>query len=461
MRTMKTLTGRTGLTGLTGRTFGAGLLMLAAMLAAGLQQAEAQTNATNTAIMLRNGTSLVPTNAAGVLSNALGLESLKTTNASFLTTGTLPDARLSTNVWTTATWTNLGGEDVSGIKQLTNADVRAAVVNQLGLMEETDEGEKWTIAESLRDRSSGRAAMWIYDGELHFKNPVEMRQAMRSGIGLGASWLTNTNASGFLGALGLPAWVVSTNSSPTFTNLTVVELGLGSPGYVMADPGGKLSRLSGMSGDSNGVAAWSAGSAVMWSIPNLKSNLGLGASWLTNSNVPTPYSGAAVAGALLTADGAGGSAFSGSISISTHGGFSFGSSAADNIILRAGTTQVISAKYSDTAVFSVQRISIGESFGDNNSSIFSDRPDGWNGTIAFRRSSGTNFQAVRVYGYYTGTNDWRRLNIVANTNGVVTLKAEGSGTYASNNVLHISGLPTNNPGAGILWNSNGAVMVGD
>jgi len=42
---------------------------------------------------------------------------------------------------------------------------------------------------------------------------------------------------------------------------------------------------------------------------NTRTNLGLGAGWLTNSNVPTPYSGAAPTGALLTADGAGGSAF--------------------------------------------------------------------------------------------------------------------------------------------------------
>jgi hypothetical protein len=36
-------------------------------------------------------------------------------------------------------------------------------------------------------------------------------------------------------------------------------------------------------------------------------------------------------------------------------------------------------------------------------------------------------------------------------------KANGTGTAR---VLHISGLPTSNPGAGILWNDSGSVVVG-
>jgi hypothetical protein len=79
-------------------------------------------------------------------------------------------------------------------------------------------------------------------------------------------------------------------------------------------------------------------------------------------------------------------------------------------------------------------------------------------TLAQR--NGTNAQAFRTYGTYTDASNYRRVAIAMTTAGVATLTPEGAGTGASGNVLHISGLPTSNPGAGILWNDSGTVKVG-
>jgi len=74
--------------------------------------------------------------------------------------------------------------------------------------------------------------------------------------------------------------------------------------------------------------------------------------------------------------------------------------------------------------------------------------------------NGTNAQTSRLYGTYTDASNYRRLTNTMSTAGVAEIKPEGAGTGASGNVLHISGLPTSNPGPGILWNNLGAVVVG-
>ena len=78
--------------------------------------------------------------------------------------------------------------------------------------------------------------------------------------------------------------------------------------------------------------------------------------------------------------------------------------------------------------------------------------------LALRRQ--TNAQTHRVYGTYTDASNYRRVAIAMTTAGVASITPEGAGTGASGNVLHISGLPTSNPGAGILWNDSGTVKVG-
>lgn len=79
-------------------------------------------------------------------------------------------------------------------------------------------------------------------------------------------------------------------------------------------------------------------------------------------------------------------------------------------------------------------------------------------TLAQR--NGTNAQTSRLYGTYTDASNYRRVAMSMTTAGVATLTPEGAGTGASGNVLHISGLPTSNPGAGILWNNAGTPAIG-
>lgn len=79
-------------------------------------------------------------------------------------------------------------------------------------------------------------------------------------------------------------------------------------------------------------------------------------------------------------------------------------------------------------------------------------------TLAQR--NGVNAQTSRLYGTYTDASNYRRLTQTMSTGGVAEIKPEGAGTGASGNVLHISGLPTSNPGPGILWNNGGVVNVG-
>jgi hypothetical protein len=79
-------------------------------------------------------------------------------------------------------------------------------------------------------------------------------------------------------------------------------------------------------------------------------------------------------------------------------------------------------------------------------------------TLAQR--NGATAQTHRLYGTYTDASNYRRLTKTMSTGGVAEIKPEGAGTGASGNVLHISGLPTSNPGPGILWNNLGIVNVG-
>ena len=74
--------------------------------------------------------------------------------------------------------------------------------------------------------------------------------------------------------------------------------------------------------------------------------------------------------------------------------------------------------------------------------------------------NGANAQTFRIYGTYTNSSNFRRIALTMSTAGVAELKPEGSGTGATGNVIHISGIPTSNPGAGILWNDGGTVKVG-
>ena len=79
-------------------------------------------------------------------------------------------------------------------------------------------------------------------------------------------------------------------------------------------------------------------------------------------------------------------------------------------------------------------------------------------TLAQR--NGTAAQTSRIYGTFTDASNYRRLTKTMSTAGVAEIKPEGAGTGATGNVLHISGLPTSNPGPGILWNNAGTPAIG-
>jgi hypothetical protein len=77
-------------------------------------------------------------------------------------------------------------------------------------------------------------------------------------------------------------------------------------------------------------------------------------------------------------------------------------------------------------------------------------------TLAQRNS--TNAQTFNLYNTYTDASNYERLAISWGSN-IVSIKPENAGT-GSARVLHISGLPTSNPGAGILWNNGGTPAIG-
>ncbi len=74
--------------------------------------------------------------------------------------------------------------------------------------------------------------------------------------------------------------------------------------------------------------------------------------------------------------------------------------------------------------------------------------------------NGPNNCRVELFGAYTDASNYRRLALASTTAGVFSITPEGAGTGASGNVLHISGLPTSNPGPGILWNNAGTPAIG-
>lgn len=78
----------------------------------------------------------------------------------------------------------------------------------------------------------------------------------------------------------------------------------------------------------------------------------------------------------------------------------------------------------------------------------------------FAQRNGASAQTKRLYGTWTDASNGRWLEMAVTTAGVASLRPTGNGTGASGNVLHISGLPTSNPGPGILWNNAGTPAIG-
>lgn len=76
----------------------------------------------------------------------------------------------------------------------------------------------------------------------------------------------------------------------------------------------------------------------------------------------------------------------------------------------------------------------------------------------FGQYEGINPQAYNIYNTRTDDSNYERARMGWTANAYeIKPEAAGTGTVR---VLHISGLPTANPGAGILWNDAGTVKVG-
>jgi hypothetical protein len=78
-------------------------------------------------------------------------------------------------------------------------------------------------------------------------------------------------------------------------------------------------------------------------------------------------------------------------------------------------------------------------------------------TLAQR--NGTNAQTFNIYNTYTSSTNFERL-LIGWASNIVSIKPEAGASGGTVRELHISGLPTSNPGPGILWDDAGTVKVG-
>jgi len=76
----------------------------------------------------------------------------------------------------------------------------------------------------------------------------------------------------------------------------------------------------------------------------------------------------------------------------------------------------------------------------------------------FAMRYGSNPHGLNIYNTYTDASNYERATFKWNAN-VLEIKPEAAGT-GTTRVIHISGLPTSNPGPGILWNNAGTPAIG-
>jgi len=97
----------------------------------------------------------------------------------------------------------------------------------------------------------------------------------------------------------------------------------------------------------------------------------------------------------------------------------------------------------------------------------SNQPANANSDLRFHREgagilgqrNGTNAQEFRLYNTWTSASNYEALAVKWAAN-VVSLGPTAGGSGGTVRELHISGLPTSNPGPGILWDDAGTVKVG-
>jgi hypothetical protein len=130
---------------------------------------------------------------------------------------------------------------------------------------------------------------------------------------------------------------------------------------------------------------------------------------------------------------------------------------ANTLAIYAGSTSVVSAAFK-SGLYTASTYALGwfaTSAGSGSPDTYLYR-DGAASTVGQR--SGTNAQTFRLYNTCTDASNYERLGINWGSN-IVSIAPEAAGT-GTVRVLHISGLPTSNPGPGILWNDSNTVKVG-
>lgn len=137
----------------------------------------------------------------------------------------------------------------------------------------------------------------------------------------------------------------------------------------------------------------------------------------------------------------------------------------DDVFIYRPTTNVLAVVANNflSAAFRNNGVNVSSAgaFGFNTTTSGASTPDTFiardaSGIIAQR--NGANAQKSRVYNTFTdfSNGEWLEAGFDSNA-AILRPQANGTGTVRD---LHISGLPTSNPGPGILWNDAGTVKVG-
>lgn len=139
----------------------------------------------------------------------------------------------------------------------------------------------------------------------------------------------------------------------------------------------------------------------------------------------------------------------------------FNSTTSSNIYFDAVTSGIMDfyfggtrvARWGQGADFNTGNIAVGARSGGGNGAFL--EADA-NNILAQRNS--TSAQTFRIYNTYTDASNYERVNMGWSGN-VFSIAPTAAGT-GTTRVIHISGLPTSNPGPGILWNNAGTPAIG-
>jgi len=241
-----------------------------------------------------------------------------------------------------------------------------------------------------------------FTNSVAFSNPITFgtnANTTRTNLGLGATWLTNTNTENFRTAIGL-----GTNSQPVFDGASIT-------GDLFANAVEVAGGLNSITVASDGLEFTGISAATT------RTNLGLG-SLATNDSVP---SGAATTNSILTADGAGGSAFVASrtqtVAMTNS---AFRTNTTDTSTNNAQANMVLNLDASSTYHFAFAFIVTSATTGGFNARLLhSNTTNGLRNTYVGRMGRPVNIAASDITASSAGTISLQAVNF-AGTNIVVT-----------------------------------------